>query len=129
MSRLKYLEKFLVISVLFVLPLAAVMYAYITDANAQIDFANSELSGTQYLRPVNALFADVLRARAASERGALPELAAAQKAMLADLAAVAAIEGQLGTSLKTADQFSALKNDVTALTGPKPSDDGYTTVV
>ena len=34
------------------------MYAYITDANAQIDFANSELSGTRYLRPVNALYAE-----------------------------------------------------------------------
>ena len=129
MGRLKYLEKFLLILVLFVLPLATVMYAYITDANAQIDFANSELSGTQYLRPVNALFADVLRARGASARGAAPELAAAQKAMTTDLAAVAAVEGQLGTALKTSDQFSALKNDVGALTGPQADDDAYTTVV
>ena len=36
MGRLKYLEKFLLIVVLFVLPLATVMYAYVSDANAQI---------------------------------------------------------------------------------------------
>src|SRR3979411_2874482 len=86
MGRLKYLEKFLLILVLFVLPLATVLYAYITDANAQIDFANSELSGPQYLRPVNALFADVLRARAVSQAGAAADLTAAQKAITTDLA-------------------------------------------
>jgi hypothetical protein len=129
MGRLKYLEKFLLILVLFVLPLATVMYAYITDANAQIDFANSELSGTQYLRPLNALFADVLHARGASERGAAPELATAQKAITTDMAAVARVETELGASLKTADQLGALKNDVGVLTGPQPTDDAYTTVV
>src|SRR5258708_2478308 len=112
MGRLKYLEKFLLISVLFVLPLASVMYAYITDAAAQIDFANSELSGTRYLRPLNAVFADVLRPHAAAERGAPADLAAAQKALTTDLAAVAKVEAELGSSLKTADQFYALKNDV-----------------
>src|SRR5258707_13397035 len=96
MGRLKYLEKFLLIVVVFVLQLAAVMYAYITDANAQIDFANSELSGTQYLRPVNALYADVLRARGAAQRGAASDLSPALKAVATDLAAVADIEAQLG---------------------------------
>jgi methyl-accepting chemotaxis protein len=129
MGRLKYLEKFLLISVLFVLPLATVMYAYITDANAQIDFANSELSGTQYLRPVNALFADVLRARGAAARGAAADLSAAQKAMATDLAAVTSVEGQLGASLKSADQFLQLKKDVAALSSPKASDDAYTAAV
>jgi methyl-accepting chemotaxis protein len=129
MGPLKYLEKFLLISVLFVVPLATVMYAYITDANAQIDFANSELSGTRYLRPLNALFADVLHARGASERGAAAELAAAQKAITTDLAAVADVEGQLGASLKTTTQFGALKNDVTALSSPQADDDAYTAVV
>src|SRR4030081_3793064 len=91
MGRLKYLEKFLLILVLFVLPLATVLYAYITDANAQIDFANSELSGTRYLRPLNALFADVMRARGASQPGAAADLSTAQKAIAADLSAVAAV--------------------------------------
>jgi methyl-accepting chemotaxis protein len=111
------------------LPLATVMYAYITDANAQIDFANSELSGTRYLRPVNALFADVVHARAVSERGPAADLPAAQKAITADMAAVADVDKQLGASLKTADQFRALKGDVDALTRPQVSDDAYTRVV
>src|SRR5258707_3005345 len=101
MGRLKYLEKFLLIVVLFVLPLATVMYAYITDANAQIDFANSELSGTRYLRPLNALFADVLHARLASQSGAAADLTTAQKAITTDMAAVAIVEGELGASLQT----------------------------
>ena len=129
MGRLKYLEKFLLILVLFVLPLATVMYAYITDANAQIDFANSELSGTRYLRPLNALFADVLRARGASQPGAAADLPAVQQAITTDLAAAAAVESELGASLKTADQFRALKTDVDALTRSQASDDAYTTVV
>jgi methyl-accepting chemotaxis protein len=129
MGPLKYLEKFVLISVLFVLPLGTVMYAYITDANAQIDFAKSELSGTQYLRPLNALFADVLRARDASERGAAADLATAQKAIASHLSAVAVVETQLGTSLKTGEQFRALKADVDALIRPQPSDEAYTAVV
>jgi len=129
MGRLKYLEKFLLIVVLFVLPLATVMFAYITDANAQIDFANSELSGTIYLRPLNTLFADVLRARAASARGGSADLAAAQHALTTDLAAVTSVDAQLGASLKTADQFSALKTDVAVLTASQASDDAYTPVV
>src|SRR3981081_949192 len=123
MGRLKYLEKFLLILFLFVLPLATVMYAYITDANAQIDFANSELSGTRYLRPVNALFADVLRARGASLRGAAADLTTAQKAITTDLTAVAAVESRLGASLKTPDQFKALKTDVDPLTRAQPTDE------
>src|SRR4030081_2270332 len=127
MGRLKYLEKFLLILVLFVLPLATVLYAYITDANAQIDFANSELSGTRYLRPLNALFADVLRARGASQRAAAADLTTSQKAMTTARAAVAAVEAELGASLKTADQFRALKTDVDPLTRAQPTDDTYTT--
>jgi methyl-accepting chemotaxis protein len=129
MSRLKYLEKFLVISVLFVLPLATVMYAYITDATAQIDFARAVLSGTRYLRPVNSLYADILRARTANQRDAVPELAAAQAATLADLAAVASVERSLGPNLKTADQLQALTTDIDALSRADAGDAAFATVV
>ena len=78
---------------------------------------------------MNALFADVLRARGASERGAAPELAAAQKAITADLAAVAAVEGQLGASSRPATSSRLSRTTSARLPVPRPSDDAYTTVV
>lgn len=78
MGRLNYVEKFVLISVLFAAPLAAVMCAYITDANAQIDFTRSELQGTRYLRPLFTLYADVLQSRYLAKQPQAAGLAAAQ---------------------------------------------------
>src|SRR3954453_17112147 len=106
MARLKYVEKFLLVSVLFVLPLATVLYAYVTDTNTQIDFTHSELDGTRYLRVANTLFADVQRARLDDK--------AAQARLNADLSALLAIDAELGDSLKTSDAMATLKTDARA---------------
>jgi hypothetical protein len=87
------------------------------------------LSGTRYLRPVNSLYADILRARTANQRDAVPELAAAQAATLADLAAVASVERSLGPNLKTADQLQALTTDIDALSRADAGDAAFATVV
>jgi methyl-accepting chemotaxis protein len=129
MGRLKYVHKFLLMSVLFVAPLAAVMHLYITDANTQIDFIRSELDGTQYLRSANALFGDVLRARYAAAGGSKTELGALQSKIAADMTAVNNVEVRLGMSLKTSDQFGALQKDVSALSDVDAADDAYATAV
>ncbi|PZO40035.1 MAG: diguanylate cyclase [Pseudanabaena frigida] len=56
MNRLKYPQKFLLISLLFVLPLALVMNFLISELDSRIEFTQKELYGTAYLRPLSQLW-------------------------------------------------------------------------
>ena len=47
MNRLKYPRKFALISLLFILPLALVMYFLMSEMNNRIDFAQKEILGNQ----------------------------------------------------------------------------------
>ena len=129
MGRLKYVHKFVLISVLFAAPLATVMYLYISDANTQIDFTTSELDGTQYLRPVNALLGDTLQARYASAAGDSADRPAQQQAIATDLKALAAVDARLGSSLKTADLYATLGQDTPSLSAVGAGDGAYASVV
>ena len=60
MNRLRYPQKFLLISLLFILPLALVMALLIAEVNTKADFAQKEEYGTEYLRVVRKLFEDAL---------------------------------------------------------------------
>ncbi|PZU95732.1 MAG: diguanylate cyclase [Pseudanabaena sp.] len=56
MNRLKYPQKFFLISLLFVIPLALVMGLLITELDSRIEFTQKEIYGTRYLRPINRLW-------------------------------------------------------------------------
>src|SRR5215216_3603202 len=64
MNRLRYPQKFLLISLLFILPLALVMALLIAEVNTKADFAQKEEYGTEYLRAVRTLFEDALHQQA-----------------------------------------------------------------
>jgi methyl-accepting chemotaxis protein len=125
MDRLKYAEKFLLIGILFVAPLATVLYLYITNAGIQVDFAAAELSGTQYLRPLTTLSGDIVRLRGLGEGGNAQAREALQKRIAADLDAVKSVEKELGTDLKTGKEFAAVAKDVGKLTSGQPKDDAF----
>ncbi len=61
MNRLKYPQKFFLISLLFILPLALVMNLLISELNSRINFTQKELYGSTYLRPLNQLWQDIPR--------------------------------------------------------------------
>ncbi len=56
MNRLKYPQKFFLISLLFVLPLALVMNLLISELDNRIEFTQKEIYGNAYLRPINQLW-------------------------------------------------------------------------
>jgi PAS domain S-box-containing protein len=56
MNQLKYPQKFFLISLLFVLPLALVMNFLLSEINSRVEFAQKELYGTTYLRPISQLW-------------------------------------------------------------------------
>lgn len=55
MNRLNYPQKFTLIGFLFAMPLTLVIYLLISEINGQINFAQKEIYGNQYLRPVRQL--------------------------------------------------------------------------
>jgi phosphoserine phosphatase RsbU/P len=56
MNRLKYPQKFLLISLLFVLPLALVMNLLISELDSRIEFTQKEIYGNAYMRPISKLW-------------------------------------------------------------------------
>ncbi len=59
LNRLKYPQKFALISILFILPLALVMFSLFSEINKKTTFAQRELDGTVYLRPLRQLLEHV----------------------------------------------------------------------
>lgn len=55
MNRLSYPQKFTLIGCLFAMPLTLVMYLLISEINSRVDFAQKEIYGNQYLRPLRQL--------------------------------------------------------------------------
>ena len=60
MARLKYPQRFALITVLFLLPLCIALFMLVSKFNHDIDFAQREIQGTAYLRPANMLFRHAL---------------------------------------------------------------------
>ncbi|RRR72559.1 MAG: response regulator [Candidatus Viridilinea halotolerans] len=55
-NRLRYPEKFLLISLLFLLPLAVTMGFMVAEQNVRIRFAQKEIAGTEYLHALNEVY-------------------------------------------------------------------------
>jgi PAS domain S-box-containing protein len=114
MNRLRYPQKFLLISLLFIVPLALVLALLIAEVDSKAEFAQKELAGTEYLRGVRRLFEDALHeqsmAHAYINGDAVPaaDFQRAQDQIDDDLAALGRIDSQLGASLKTTKSFNEL---------------------
>lgn len=68
LHRLKYAQKFVLISLLFLVPLGVSLYLLVREQNIAIDFGRKELEGTYYLRPLRELLEDAQRYRALEHR-------------------------------------------------------------
>src|SRR5262245_2346430 len=115
MSRLKYPQKFALISLLFAIPLALVMTLFILQINSKINFAQKELYGNVYLRSLRQLLEDTLQSKLAAHdylEGEVPDqnqLAPLQAKIDQDMAELAAVDRQLGRLLQTGDKFESLQ--------------------
>ena len=73
MDRLKYPQKFAVISAVFLLPLALLLYFFNVEIYQRIEFARMELMGTAYLRPLQAMIVATGEAGMAAAAAQQPE--------------------------------------------------------
>ena len=64
MSRLRYAQKFLLLGLVMVVPLAWVVTSYLGVQSNGTSFADAEKAGVVYLKPTTDLLLSVVRARA-----------------------------------------------------------------
>jgi PAS domain S-box-containing protein len=115
MNRLKYPQKFILISLLFALPLGLVLASLLAEINRGIEVGQRELAGTGYLRPLRRLFEhsleDKLLAHAYVQgtTALRPTLVENERRIDADFTALAAADRQAGATLQTTPRFQALR--------------------
>jgi PAS domain S-box-containing protein len=115
LNRLKYPQKFLLISFFFLLPLALVMTSFIFEINSRINFAQKELYGNAYLRPLRQLFEHALQYRELTQAyltGDLalePDLQQLQAHIDSDFKTLEAVNQRYGQTLKTNAKLNGLQ--------------------
>lgn len=62
-NKLKYPQKFLLISCIFIIPLSLMMYLLISEVQNRIDFAAQEKLGNTYLRPLRKIYPKIYQAQ------------------------------------------------------------------
>src|SRR5262249_47223297 len=114
MNRLKYPQKFALISLLFVVPLALLIYFVISEVNAGIPEAQKEMAGNAYLQPLRRLLEHVPQAEemghlySRGEIGVRPDLIRMHSEIDADFRALQATDKRLGSGLDTTEKLRTL---------------------
>jgi PAS domain S-box-containing protein len=98
----------------FILPFAMVVYQLIAEINQRVEFAQAELHGNAYLRPLNQLLLDVPESQLLAHRFfrqavSVETLQQQQLKIEQDMAALATIDRQLGDRLSTREQWQTLE--------------------
>lgn len=116
MNRLKYPQKFALITILFLLPMWLLMYFFFSAVNVQVQFAQKELAGTAYLRPLKMLMADTLRVRVlvqgdmADSVARREEMARLQTRISIDVEEIVSVDRKWGRTLDTGGRSEAIRN-------------------
>ena len=129
MNRLKFPQKFALISLLFAAPLALVLTLLVLQTNASIDFSQQEKSGTAYLRQLQrfyeyALENKILDQELDNSQVTVDDIKANRAGMEQVYNALSATDRQLGATLQTRDGFAALTADWVAIKALAPGDLG-----
>jgi methyl-accepting chemotaxis protein len=115
MSRLSYGLKFLLIAVLFLIPLGALAVALLQQYSATITFARKEREGTAYLIPLYAFMVNVGRHRTMEygllqgDASAVGELAKIKEEMKSVIEAMNNVDDRYGKSFKVSSIWSGMR--------------------
>jgi len=123
MNRLNYPRKFLLISLLFVLPLALVMNFLISELDSRIEFTQKELYGNAYLRPISQLWQYIPQRQMILQRQfykswqGVDQIDPVQSQQLEDLknkidrefSQISVVESKLGEFVKTGEKLKDIQ--------------------
>ncbi|MGL5058330.1 MAG: hypothetical protein ACRC62_00005, partial [Microcoleus sp.] len=114
MNRLNYPQKFTSIGFLFAMPLALVTYLLISEINSRIDFAQKEIYGNEYLRPLRQLRENIPQLQMLNYQSLNPNLRKSDTSadliakIDANFQALANTDRRLGTLLDSSEKFNQL---------------------
>ncbi|MBI3269489.1 MAG: PAS domain S-box protein [Planctomycetes bacterium] len=118
MNRLRYPQKFLLISLLFAVPLALSLYFVIEELNVRYDFGRKEIYGDDYNRTLRSLAEHLPQARVLAFRyfheghaTLRPEVIRKQAEIEEDFRVLEAVDRPLGAMLDTATLHGVLKEN------------------
>src|SRR2546425_11969019 len=114
MNRLTYPRKFLLISVLFALPLGLVTVFLFAEINSSLDIARRQTEGLRYLTAVQPLFRAVqeqMEAMVSTASGTEGEATRTKNLaqVTQGLATLERVDRELGVALRTGHTFATLK--------------------
>jgi PAS domain S-box-containing protein len=120
MNRLTYPRKFLLISVLFALPLVLVTVFLFAEINASLDTARGQTEGLRYLTAVQPLFRAVQEQMEAMVSTASGDDAEARRGknlaqVTAGITTLERVDRTLGTLLRTGDRYATVKRHADVL--------------
>ena len=116
MHRLKYPQKFGLISLVFILPISLLMYLLFSETQSRIDFTAKEKLGNAYLRPLQQLSRQIPRLQflnndALAEEKFADEIDLELAQINRTLQSLEAIDRERGETLQTKEYFLNLKQD------------------
>ncbi|QJW83613.1 hypothetical protein HK414_04545 [Ramlibacter terrae] len=118
MDSLTYPRKFFLIFLLFALPLGLTVYLLLSEIQASIRFADKEIAGARFLRPLRNVQEAVARSRLAAERHAdgaaadmRPDVVRADEQLQAALKELDAAQAAVGEVLQSAPKLAVVKDN------------------
>ena len=115
MNRLRYPEKFLLISALFTIPIAFMMYQWLAELGSRLDFAAKERSGLEYVMTLRQVMEPLERSRGLrllAERGdpaARARLAEEQDRIVRAVGLMDSVNARLGDELQVGNVWLLLR--------------------
>lgn len=126
MNRLRFPQKFALISLLFAVPLALVMLLWLNGLNASIEFTQQEREGIAYLRALELFFEHttqgmLLEEETLTNHADVSDVLVTRAKMDDAFATLEKLDQQLGVRLGTREKFLTLRTDWQNLKSQSPN--------
>lgn len=125
LMRLRYPQKFVLISLLFALPLAVVLFLLVSETSARLNnYGYQEKYGVEYLRVTRRLMQDIQEHQQLTDSdlrtgasGLATQISQQRTTITQDFAALEQVNNQYGPTFKSNEAVRALQQDWQALIG------------
>lgn len=115
-EHLSTMQKFAVVGVVLLVPLAHVMHAFLALQEAQIAFSAKERVGVRYIIPATKLLGDVVTARSAAVKAAAEGADVLCPDLATDIHGMDVVDARSGSALETTGKWLALKKELGTVT-------------